>query len=97
MSAIFVQVSSAVTKHKIKVHSILCVHTVNQGRLNEETNKCGYELCTLCIDHTYLFRASATILRVHGIKEYNRSCVWRIRPRSDIIKCFKIPKFLVKP
>jgi hypothetical protein len=35
-------------------------------------------LCTLFIDHTYMFRSpSATILRVYWIKEYNKNmCVW---------------------
>jgi hypothetical protein len=37
--------------------------------LYEETNKCTYELYTLFIDHTYMFRSpSATIFRVYSVK-----------------------------
>jgi hypothetical protein len=40
------------------------------GKLCEGTNKYAYELYTLFIDHTYMFRSpSATILRVYSIKE----------------------------
>ena len=41
----------------------------------KETNKYTYDLCTLFIDHTYMFRSSsATIFRVQSIKKYNKSC-----------------------
>jgi hypothetical protein len=54
------------------------------------------KLHTLFIDHTYMFRSpSATTLRVNSIKEYNKSFVWRDCPRSEFIKCYKIPKFLM--
>ena len=49
---------------------VFCVfHTVHYGKLYKGTNKSTYELYTLFIDHTYVFRSpSATILRVYGIK-----------------------------
>ena len=63
---------------------------------HEETNKCTYELHTLSIHHTYMFRSPyATILRVYSIKKYNkRLCVWRNSLSSQFIKCYKILKFL---
>ena len=37
-----------------------------------------YKLCTLFIDHIYVFRSpSAAIFRVYSIKEYNKSCACR--------------------
>ena len=46
-------------------------------KLDEETNKCTYELFMLFIDYTYVFRLfSATILKVCSIKKYNKKlCV----------------------
>jgi hypothetical protein len=49
----------------------------------------------LFTDHTYMFRPpSATILRVYIVKEYN-SFVWRISPRYEFIKYYKILKLFM--
>ena len=61
-----------------------------------ENQEMHLKLYTLFIDHTYMFRSpSATILRVHSIKEYNKKSIWRIGPKSEYIKCYQILKFLM--
>ena len=80
------------TKHAVRFEWTFCGKTDDIFRLY----KCTYKLYTLFIYHSYTFRSPpATILRVYSIKEYNKSCVWRICPRSEFIKCYKILKFLL--